>query len=133
MIANVRRRYWVLYPLWIAICAGLFIALQHRPDPSRPSGRILSNDAGVRALAILQKSDATRYSGYEAVHVAYAGRGEGGAVARWVVLMDTALVENIRLARTAPLMQPATWAGGRPGRVARAGRRTRRPRRIRRG
>jgi len=88
MIANVRRRYWVLYPLWIAICAGLFIALQHRPDPSRPSGRILSNDAGVRALAILQKSDATRYSGYEAVHVAYAGRGEGGAVARWVVLCD---------------------------------------------
>src|SRR5436190_7669425 len=88
MIANVRRRYWVLYPLWIAICAGLFIALQHRPDPSRPSGRILSNDAGVRALAILQKSDATRYSGYEAVHLAYAGRGEGGAVARWVVLCD---------------------------------------------
>jgi len=97
MIANVRRRYWVLYPLWIAICAVLFVALEHRPDPSRPSGRILSNDAAVRALAVLQKADADRYRGYEAVHVAYAGRGEGGAVARWVVLCDrvphTALAE----------------------------------------
>ena len=85
MIANVRRRYWVLYPLWIAICAVLFIALQHRPDPSRPQGRILSNEAAVRAVDILrQRGEA----GYEAVHVAYAGRGEGGTVARWVVLCD---------------------------------------------
>ena len=75
----------MLYPLWIAICAVLFVALQHRPDPSRPQGRILSNDAGIRAVGILQKRG---LQGYEAVHVAYAGRGEGGAVARWVVLCD---------------------------------------------
>jgi hypothetical protein len=88
MITNVRRRFWVLYPLWIAICAGLFFALQHRPDPSRPRGRVLSNDAAVRALAILREADRPRYNGYEAVHVAYAGRGEGGRAARWVVLCD---------------------------------------------
>ena len=85
MITNVRRRFWVLYPLWIAICAALFIALQHRPDPSRPHGRILSNDAALRAVAILQQRG---LRGYEAVHVAYAGGGEGGTANRWVVLCD---------------------------------------------
>jgi hypothetical protein len=99
MITNVRRRYWMLYPLWIAICAVLFVALEHRPDPSRPSGRVLSNDAAVRALTILQRSDPARYSSYEVVHVAYAGRGEGGPAARWVVLCDrvphTALREAV--------------------------------------
>ena len=88
MITNVRRRFWVFYPLWIAICAVLFLALEHRPDPSRPQGRVLSNDAAVRALAALRKVDRPRYNGYEAVHVAYAGRGEGGRAGRWVVLCD---------------------------------------------
>jgi len=47
---------------------------------------------------------------------------------------DTPIVAaEVRGDLPAPLMQPATWAGGRPGRVARAGRRTRRPRRTRRG
>jgi len=85
MIPDVRRRFWVLYPLWIAICALLFVALQHRPDPSRPQGRVLSNDAAVRAIQILQQRG---LRGYEAVHVAYAGRGEGGAANRWIVLCD---------------------------------------------
>jgi hypothetical protein len=85
MITDVRRRFWVLYPLWIAVCALLSFALQHRPDPSRPQGRVLSNDAAVQALAILRDRG---FRGYEAVHVAYAGRGEGGSANRWVVLCD---------------------------------------------
>ncbi len=75
MITAMRRRYWLLYPAWIALCAILFLALRHSDDPSRRPGRILSNDAAVRALAILHRP------GYEAVHVA----GEGN---RWIVLCD---------------------------------------------
>jgi len=75
MITAMRRRYWLLYPAWIALCAILFLALRHADDPSRRPGRILSNEAAVRALAILQRP------GYEAVHVA----GEGN---RWIVLCD---------------------------------------------
>ena len=88
MIPRVRRRFWLLYPLWIAICAVLVFALRNSEDPSRRHDRILSNEAAVRALAILRKVDRPRYNGYEAVHVAYAGRGEGGRAARWVVLCD---------------------------------------------
>ena len=75
MITAMRRRYWLLYPAWIALCALLFLALRHADDPSRRPGRILSDDAAVRALAILHRP------GYEAVHVA----GEGN---RWIVLCD---------------------------------------------
>jgi len=75
MITAMRRRYWLLYPAWILICAVLFFAMRDREDPSRRPGRILSNHAAVRALAILHRP------GYEAVHVA----GESG---RWIVLCD---------------------------------------------
>jgi hypothetical protein len=75
MITAMRRRYWLLYPAWIVLCAILFLALRHADDPSRRPGRIQSNDAAVRALAILHRP------GYEAVHVA----GEGN---RWIVLCD---------------------------------------------
>jgi hypothetical protein len=75
MITAMRRRYWLLYPAWILLCALLFFAMRNREDPSRRPGRILSNDAAVRALAILHRP------GYEAVHIA----GEGN---RWVVLCD---------------------------------------------
>jgi len=75
MITAMRRRYWLLYPAWIALCAILFLVLRHADDPSRRPGRILSNEAAVRALAILHRP------GYEAVHVA----GEGN---RWIVLCD---------------------------------------------
>jgi hypothetical protein len=99
MILRVRRHYWLLYPAWIALCAVLFLALRHRDDPSRRPGRILSDDAAVRAVAILQKNDPARFRGYEAVHVAWAGRGEGGDADRWVVLCDrvphTALREAV--------------------------------------
>jgi hypothetical protein len=95
----VRRRFWLLYPLWILICAALFFALRDREDPSRRHDRILSNDAAIRAVAVLRKIDPTRYRSYEAVHVAFAGRGEAGGPARWVVLCDrvphTALREAI--------------------------------------
>jgi membrane protein implicated in regulation of membrane protease activity len=75
MITAMRRRYWLLYPAWIVLCAVLFLALRHRDDPSRRPGRILSDDAGIRALAILHRPD------YEAVHVAAEGN-------RWIVLCD---------------------------------------------
>jgi len=75
MITAMRQRYWLLYPAWILLCAILFLALRHAGDPSRRPGRILSNDAAVRALAILHRP------GYEVVHVA----GEGN---RWIVLCD---------------------------------------------
>ena len=88
MITRVRRHFWLLYPLWIALCAGAFFVLRNHEDPSRRHDRILSTEAAARAVAILKKSDSTRYAAYEAVHVAYAGRGEGGRVARWVVLCD---------------------------------------------
>lgn len=88
MIPRVRRRDWLLYPLWILLCAALFVALRGAEDPSRRPGRILSDEAAVRAVALLRARDAARYRTYEAVHVAYAGAGEGGTVARWVVLCD---------------------------------------------
>jgi hypothetical protein len=99
MIARVRRRYWLLYPAWILVCAGLFAALRGAPDPSRRAGRILSDEAAVRAVALLRARDVVRFRDYEAVHVAYAGAGETGPQARWVVLCDrvphTALHEAV--------------------------------------
>jgi hypothetical protein len=80
-----RRGWWPLYAGWILVCACLFFALRHAEDPSRRHGRILSTDAGTRAESILH---ARGLLGYEAVHVAYAGRGEGAPEARWVVLCD---------------------------------------------
>jgi hypothetical protein len=88
MIPRVRRRYWLVYPLWIALCAVLFFALRNRDDPSRRGGRILSDEAAVRAVTLLRSTDPARFRRYEVVHVAYAGRGEGGSAARWVVLCD---------------------------------------------
>jgi len=85
MIPRVRRHFWLLYPLWIVLCAGLFFVLRDREDPSRRHDRILSDDAAMRAVEILRQKG---YAGYEAVHVAYAGRGEAGGAARWVVLCD---------------------------------------------
>ena len=80
------RRFSVVYVGWIALCAVLFVGLRGAEDPSRRRDRILNNDAAARAAAILT-GDA-RYRGYEVVHVAYANRGEGGAEARWIVLLD---------------------------------------------
>jgi hypothetical protein len=88
MIRRVRRRYWLLYPSWIVLCAAIFFGLRGADDPSRRHGRILSSEAGVRALTILRERDARIYAGYDVVHVAWAGRGEGGERARWVVLCD---------------------------------------------
>jgi hypothetical protein len=60
------------------LCALLFIGLRGVEDPSRRAGRILSNDAGDRAVAILRQHG---YKGFEAVHVAYADN-------KWIVLCD---------------------------------------------
>jgi hypothetical protein len=54
-------------------------------DPSRPEGRILSIEAGNRALAVAAQRGLRDYS---VVHVARARRGEGAAEDRWVVLLD---------------------------------------------
>jgi hypothetical protein len=92
-------RFAAIYVVWILLCAALFVALGHAEDPARRHGRILSNDAADRAVAILWQSDRPRFNDYQAVHVAYAGRGEAGDRARWIVLCDrvphTALREAI--------------------------------------
>ena len=93
MIPNgVRRHRRLLYPAWILLCAVLAFALRHSEDPSRRTGRILSNDAGIRAVAVLRQVDRAGYRDYEPVHVAWE-------VDRWIVLCDrvphTALREAI--------------------------------------
>ncbi|MGZ8829418.1 MAG: hypothetical protein ACXW2Q_03480 [Thermoanaerobaculia bacterium] len=85
-IAGRRSQFFVaLYILWIAVCGILFVALRGAEDPSRRSDRILSSDAGHLAVAVLRRHGKPAY---EAVHVAYARRGEGGAENRWIVLCD---------------------------------------------
>lgn len=79
------QRFLALYVSWIVICAIAFFALRHAEDPSRRSGRISSNDAGLRAASLLRQRG---FRDYEAVHVAYASRGEGGRENRWIVLCD---------------------------------------------
>ena len=73
------RRYWLLYPAWIVVCAVLFLALRGADDPSRPRGRILSNDAAAIAVRVMPP----QYRGYEAVHVALSDDHK-----RWIVLCD---------------------------------------------
>jgi len=87
-VGQPARRFGFLYLAWIALCALLFAALHGRPDPSRRSGRIQSDEAGIRAVALLRDRDPKRFSRYEAVHIAWAPRGEGGTANRWVVLCD---------------------------------------------
>jgi hypothetical protein len=79
------RRWWPLYLGWIALCAILFVALADFEDPSRPTGRILSIDAGRRAQAIARERG---LHDHEVVHVARARKGEGAAEDRWIVLLD---------------------------------------------
>jgi hypothetical protein len=87
------RRWWPLYTSWIAFCALLFLALANAEDPSRPEGRILSIDAGVRARAVAASRG---YSGYEVVHVARARAGEGASHPRWIVLLDRVPRSSLR-------------------------------------
>ena len=89
------RRWWTVYILWIALCAVLFFALRGKEDPSRRGGRILNNDAAAIAMQLLRARD-LRYRSYDVVHVAYAGKGEGGAEARWVVLCDRAARSGLK-------------------------------------
>ena len=72
------KRWWPLYLGWIAICAILFAALSGLEDPSRPKGRILSIDAGNRALAFAAQQGLRDYS------VVHVGRNAD----RWIVLLD---------------------------------------------
>ena len=98
MIAAVLRRprRWLpLYFAWIALCAVLFVALGNAEDPSRPRGRILSIEAGQRALAIAKQRG---MQNYEVVHVARARAGEGAAEDRWIVLLDEVPHTSLRAA-----------------------------------
>ena len=79
------RSWWPLYLGWIALCAILFVALSGLEDPSRPTGRILSIEAGHRALAIARDRGLREH---HVVHVARARKGEGGSEDRWIVLLD---------------------------------------------
>ena len=106
MIPNgVRRHRWLLYPAWILLCAVLAFALRHSEDPSRRTGRILSNDAGIRAVAVLRQVDRARYRDYEPVHVAWE-------VDRWIVLCD-------RVPHTALREAVVVELDGRDGRLVR--------------
>src|ERR1700688_388107 len=98
MIARVRHRLFWLYPAWIALCAVLFLSLRGAEDPSRRHDRLLSDEAGIRAVAILRQRDPLRYSDYVPVHEAWAARGEGGDTNRWVVLCDQRRHAGLRLA-----------------------------------
>ena len=82
------RPFLPLYVGWICVCAILFVLLRGAEDPSRRRGRILSTEAGQRALASLRARDPQRFANYEVVHVAAARAGEGGEGGRWVVLVD---------------------------------------------
>lgn len=79
------RRPWLVYLAWFFVCAVLFAGLGGLEDPSRPKGRILSVEAGRRALAIARERGLREH---EVVHVARARAGEGGAEERWIVLID---------------------------------------------
>ena len=81
----MRRRFFAFYSAWILLCAIAFVALRGGEDPSRRHGRILSNDAAVRAVAVLRAKGVREY---DAVHVGYAKRGEAGSEDRWIVLCD---------------------------------------------
>jgi hypothetical protein len=81
----IRRLFPWIYLAWIAFCAVLFLALSGLEDPSRPTGRILSIDAGQRAVTIARERG---LRDYRVVHVARARRGEGAAEDRWIVLLD---------------------------------------------
>jgi hypothetical protein len=74
-----------LYPAWILVCVILFFALRGLEDPSRPKGRLLSLEAGRRAMVIARERG---LRGYEVVHVARGRRNEGAPEDRWVVLLD---------------------------------------------
>lgn len=67
------------------MCALLFFAMRGFEDPSRPEGRILSIEAGERALAFARERG---WRDYEVVHVARARANEGAPEDRWVVLLD---------------------------------------------
>jgi hypothetical protein len=86
----VPRRYFLLYPAWILACVVLFLALRGAEDPSRPRGRVLSNDAGAIAVRIVRTLP--QYRGYEAVHVALSDDHRS-----WIVLCDA--VPHTALAR----------------------------------
>jgi hypothetical protein len=87
MMRTVHRpkRWWPLYLGWIALCGILFVALSGLEDPSRPTGRILSIEAGQRALVIARQRG---LRDLEVVHVAAARAGEGAPEDRWIVLLD---------------------------------------------
>jgi hypothetical protein len=79
------RRWWPFYLGWLVLCAILFVALSDLEDPSRPTGRILSIEAGQRALVIARDRGLREH---QVVHVARARKGEGAAEDRWIVLLD---------------------------------------------
>jgi hypothetical protein len=87
MMRAMRRSgpWWPFYIGWIALCAILFVALRGLEDPSRPTGRILSVEAGRRAQAIARDRG---LRDHQVVHVARARKGEGGTADRWIVLLD---------------------------------------------
>ncbi len=83
-----KRRYAAIYAVWIVLCAAAFLALSRAEDPSRRSGRILNDEAGVIAQRLV-RDRGPEFRDFEVVHIAWASKGEVGPEARWVVLLDS--------------------------------------------
>lgn len=83
-----RQWYWLVYPLWIAICAALFVAFRELPDPTKRTDRVSNDEARERASAALAFADAVRFRDYEIVHVSIAKRNEVASEPHWLVLFD---------------------------------------------
>lgn len=84
----LRDRFWVVYLLWILLCAGLFAATRNMQDPSRRSDRISNVDAGIRATGLLRAAFPGQLTEHVVTHVAASRSGELGPESRWVVLFD---------------------------------------------
>lgn len=85
----LRDRFWVVYLVWILLCAGLFAATRDMEDPSRRSDRISNLNAGIRATRLLRSAFPGQFTGHVVTHIASSRSGELGPEARWVVLFDS--------------------------------------------
>jgi hypothetical protein len=103
------RHFWVLYVLWIVLCAGLFLILQPTEEQAARSNRLPSKTAGEIAQQIVRKSDPERWGGHDVVNVAYSREGEAGPEARWIVLLDRQPRSGLAEAVVVEL-EPATGA-----------------------
>ena len=98
LVSRLQKRYWLLYPAWIVVCAILFFALRPLGDPARPPGLIGPAKAEELALQILRDDQGSEYASYQVINAAFAGEREIGPPARWIVLLDSPSSSALRQA-----------------------------------